>query len=156
MKVKLWNDNVYDHAEKFKGNVVTIPAGSFIELDIEEAYELKGQFTPMPPDDYSGDVRKFYKMLRVDAPKHAHATGAIQYIDPVTGKRYETAAQLADALKAHAHLQIRDELAEEEAKFATEARALVEKDAEIAALRAELAALSERRGPGRPKKVVNE
>jgi hypothetical protein len=154
MKIKVWNDNVYDHEERFKGKQVKIPAGEAIELDFEEAMELVSQFSAMPPEDYQGDVRRFHKKLRVDQPKHA-VISSVQFIDPVTGKRYDSAAQLAAALQAHAHLAVKDEQAEEAAKSASRVDALAAKEAEIEALKAQLAALEEKRGPGRPKKVAN-
>lgn len=42
--VKVWNKNVFDHEEKFKGDVIKIPAGGFIKMDRNEAVEFKSQF----------------------------------------------------------------------------------------------------------------
>ena len=42
--VKIWNNNTYDHEEKFKGQDVVIPAGGFIVMNKFEAVEFKSQF----------------------------------------------------------------------------------------------------------------
>ena len=43
-EVKVWNKNTFDHEEKFKGQVIKIPANSFIVMDRHEAVEFKSQF----------------------------------------------------------------------------------------------------------------
>ena len=42
--VRVWNKNVHDHEEKFKGVVYNIPAGGYIEMNHFEAVEFKSQF----------------------------------------------------------------------------------------------------------------
>lgn len=42
--VEVWNNNVYDHEEKFKGQTIRIPAGGFITMNRFEAAEFKSQF----------------------------------------------------------------------------------------------------------------
>ncbi len=156
-KVKVHNDNVHPHKEMFKGIEVVIPAKSFIEMDFEEACELKGQFTPIVYISEGNPDARFYKMLRVEWPKPEMTK--IEYRNPVTGARYDTAAQLAASLTEFDHLRVRDEDAERELRTGTTP------STEVAELRAELQELkdliraqvpAEKKGPGRPKKVVNE
>lgn len=153
-KVKVWNDNVFEHTEKFKGVMMTVPAGGSIEMDLEEAYEFVAQFTGLPEPDTQGDLRRFHKKLRVDAGG-AHLVEVPKYVNQVTGRVYQTQAELEASLAQFKDRAVKDE----EAERAAPARDLVaEKDAEIAALQARLAALEgngEKRGPGRPKKAAN-
>lgn len=44
--VKVWNTNTHDHQEKFKGTMITIKAGGYVEMTADEAVEFKGQFYP--------------------------------------------------------------------------------------------------------------
>lgn len=152
-KVKVWNDNVFEHTEKFKGAMITVPAGGSVEMDHEEAYEFVARYTGLPEPDFQGDIRRFHKKLRVEAG--AHLVEVPKYVNQVTGKVYQTQAELDASLSVFKDRAVRDE----DAERAAPARDLVaEKDAEIAALQARLAALEgngEKRGPGRPKKAAN-
>ncbi len=38
-RVKVWNDNTFDHVDKFKGKEISIPAGTFIEMDYFDAVD---------------------------------------------------------------------------------------------------------------------
>lgn len=43
---RIHNMNTVDHVEEFKGNIITIKAGGFIEMPYSEAVAFKGQFFP--------------------------------------------------------------------------------------------------------------
>ena len=100
-KVKVWNDNKYPHKESYKGDMVVIPAGGFVEMDWEEAIQFKGQFTGMAPlkatDDGLGGMGepdpKFFKMIRVDPPADdpVKDDGLVNH---ATGKRASDTAEL--------------------------------------------------------------
>lgn len=62
-QVRVWNDNKYEHREKFKGGMVIIPAGKYIEMNRDDAVLFKGQFTGMPENPR--DARGF-KMIRLE------------------------------------------------------------------------------------------
>ena len=152
-KVKVWNDNIYDFTSTFKGEKLTVPAGGFVLLDFEEAQEFRGQWSPMPPEDFAGDERTFYKMIRVEAGPAGYVvpTG---FINQVPGQRFETQKELDFSLEPYRGRLVKDELADKEANDASNNKeALLH--AEIARLRQELAEANEpeeKRGPGRPRK----
>lgn len=144
--VKVWNDNKYPHTERFKGTMLTIPAGGSIEMEFEEAMEFKGQFTaPIRGNDEQPDPR-YFKMIRVERPKVLDVK-----VDPLVchadGTKAENQDDLAKRLEHYRHLKVEDSNAEK-------AR-LDAQQKEIEALKAQvgrLMAQPEKRGPGRPRK----
>lgn len=144
--VKVWNDNVHPHTEKFKGGLISIPAKSCIEMEYEEAVEFQGQFTGVARLAKNGapDPAQF-KMIRVERPAVIERDDEL--VNHATGKRAATKEELAEALREFAGQRAYDKDAEEYAK-----KASAELRAENAKLAAELAALKEKRGPGRPPK----
>lgn len=66
MQAKVWNDNKYPHSEMFKGDEVYIPAGSFIEMDYQEAIQFKGQMAPVKFNHDGIGTPETYKMIRVE------------------------------------------------------------------------------------------
>ena len=87
-KVKVWNDNVHPHRERFRGDWIEIPAKSYIEMEWEDGVQFRGQFTgiaPIIPETGNPDPTRF-KMIRVEAPSEPifkdaplvnHATGEV-------------------------------------------------------------------------------
>lgn len=66
LKAKVWNDHSVDHKEKFKGDLVLIPAGKCIEMPVDEAYEFRGQFFPPVEDADGGQDPRSFKKIRVE------------------------------------------------------------------------------------------
>lgn len=99
--VKVWNDNVHPHTEKYKGDMITIPAGGFVEMEWEEGIQFKGQFTglaPIVPETGQPDARKF-KMIRVDAPATPIFKDA-PLVNHATGELAASQAELNAIVKA--------------------------------------------------------
>jgi hypothetical protein len=151
---KIWNDNVHPHSEMFKGTRITIPAKDFVEMEWEEAIELRSQFTGLAPLRADGTPDPaYYKMLRVDPP----ATPIFRdetLVNHADGKRAATKAELQEMLGKFSHRLVDDPDAE---KAASSQAALLQ--AENAALKDRLAAIEAKlnmgdshRGPGRPRK----
>jgi len=134
-KTKLWNDNDHEHREKFKGAEVVIPAKGFIEMDFEEACELKGQFTPIVMLAEGVPDPKSFKKLRVEWPKEPTAK-----VDPLVchadGSSAGSAQELAAKLLQFAPLLVKDEAAEAEARRKADAG-----EQRVAALEAQIAEL---------------
>jgi len=135
--VRVWNDNVHPFRQTFKGEEIAIPPRSFIMMDREEAIQFKGTFSPIERDGGGVPLPTSYKMIRVErtppSPEEREAVEA-QHVNPVTGRRFATKAELEADLKA----------------YATEHPDAVAHDAEA---EAEIKAQVPRRGPGRPKKA---
>lgn len=151
--VKVWNDNVHEFKQEFKGEKFVIPAKQFIEMEYEEAIDFKGSFSPMPPPDYSGDESLFFKMIRVEAPPPNSIYKDESHTNHLTGQQFASSDELARALAQVRHLVVKDPDAE---------RATPKND-EIAALKAQVAELAalvgakETKKPGpKPKNLAKE
>lgn len=69
MKVKVYNDDVKEYVEEYKGDIIRIPAKGFIIMDRGEAAGFMGQFTPIKIDPQSGEhtnLKKLRKEFIVD------------------------------------------------------------------------------------------
>jgi len=64
--VRVFNDNVHEHKEKFRGDWVIIPAGGFVTMNREDAVLFKSQFTPIMGKQGVRDDPRGYKMIRID------------------------------------------------------------------------------------------
>ncbi len=151
--VKVFNDNVHPHKERFKGEMIEIAAGGYVEMEYEEAVDFRGQFTGIAPISASGAPDpKFFKMIRVEKLK-APLFKDTSLVDPVTGKQHSSAAELRAVLSEYGHLRVTDPDAETESKseVAVLKEALAKQQAQIDALVA-AAVPAEKRGPGRPRK----
>ncbi len=113
MIVKVFNDNVHDHKEDFKGTKLLIPAKGYIEMEYEEAVQFQGQCTGVAPqgEDGAPDAR-FYKMIRVEhvAPELVFKDDALT--NHLTGKKASSADELRAVLAEFAHLRVSDKDAE--------------------------------------------
>lgn len=69
MLVRVWNDNQFDHTEKFRGETITVKAGDFIEMEREDAVLFKSAF--YPPKFNKGGVqeRESMKIIRIEPIK---------------------------------------------------------------------------------------
>ena len=148
-QVKVWNDHTIDHVERFKGEVIKIPAGGHIIMDYIDAEDFKGQYFGMRMLGPNNPDPKTFKMIRVEKPLEPvvkpdpnvfHATGQVM------GSPAEVIA-MANALKA-----LKPELAVEDRELDNSAAAM---KAENEALKAQLAELQAKRKPGRPAKAAN-
>lgn len=149
--VKVYNDNAHPHKERFKGEMIEIPAGGHIEMEYEEAMDFRGQFTGIAPVGPNGapDAR-FFKMIRVEKLKEPLFKDT-SLLNPVTGKVHSSAEELRAVLSEYGHLRVTDPDAETAQKSQVEQLAAIvaKQQAQIEAL---LAAQPEKRGPGRPRK----
>lgn len=73
MKVKVWNKNVHPHSEMFRGDMINIPAGEFVEMEFMDAVQFKGQMSRRLSDaDGAQDPRSF-KMIQIEEVKQSKA-----------------------------------------------------------------------------------
>ena len=66
MKVRIVNNNVFDHVEKFRGDTVRIPAGGFIEMEREDAVLFKSNFFPPKFNGNGLQTPESMKMLKLE------------------------------------------------------------------------------------------
>lgn len=67
--VRVYNDNVYPHKERFKGDIIEIAPKKFITMDFFDAVEFLGQYTPIKVDGGGAALPESYKMLRIVKPE---------------------------------------------------------------------------------------
>lgn len=115
--VKVWNDNKFDNTEKFKGNLITIKAGKFIEMTEDEAEMLLGQFKPMKFDHNDQPTPDSFKMLRIERdPLHKFEADP-EFTCMLDGKKFPTQEALSAHIKANYSDKVFvDPLAEKEMK----------------------------------------
>lgn len=66
MQGKVTNLNVHDFTDKFKGKVITIPAGESITMPYDEAIMFKSKYYPPEWDGNNVQKPTSYKMIRVE------------------------------------------------------------------------------------------
>ena len=66
MMVKVWNDNIHDFKQKFRDDVIFIPAKGFVELEEDDAHNFVCQYSP-PVVDASGNQKtESYTILVIE------------------------------------------------------------------------------------------
>lgn len=123
--VKVWNDNVYEYKETFKGELKLIPAKGYIEMEYEDAIDFKGAYSPIITDGNGNHLPQGFKMIRVEQPPVIPAP-ELKLVNHATGAIAATPEALRAMLLEHSHLNVKDESAE---------KSLAE---ELAAARAEI------------------
>lgn len=69
MKVKVWNDNIFPHRERFKGEFIDIPAKAFVEMEEDDAIMFRGQFSSIVTDADGRPKQESFKMIRIEKPE---------------------------------------------------------------------------------------
>ena len=64
--VRVYNDNIYEHREEFRGVEVIIPSKGFVEMNRDDAVLFKSQFTPILKGRGGIDDPRGFKMLRIE------------------------------------------------------------------------------------------
>lgn len=72
--VKVWNDNVHDFSQVFKGDRITIKAGEYIEMDYWEAKSFLGKGSPILRDAAGVPRPESFKKLRIEGKPSAFET----------------------------------------------------------------------------------
>jgi hypothetical protein len=131
-KWKVWNmhPNGLTHKEKFKENLIEIPAGQYVEMDYEDAVQFRGQFFPMRKDAMGQPDPKSFKVIKIEKPTDEAPIAAKEFICHIDGAKFPSQALLDAYIKTnHDGKAFKDDRLDEQ----------IEK--EVA-----------RKGPGRPPK----
>jgi glycine/serine hydroxymethyltransferase len=120
--VKVWNDNIYPHVEKFKGKEVHIPSKEFIEMDYDDAKQFQGQYKAPVISGQGHDPRGF-KKIRVENPPKAAPNPLMNHANGAVAPNEEA---LKESMKEYAHMAVREEkVAENKLRKANEEHAAV-------------------------------
>ena len=109
-KVELWNDGVKDYSEKFRGEMLTIPARSHIVMEDPDASQFMGQMVPFRKDGQGNQLTE--KRLR--KVYITEATEAAKTKCMLCSKEFKTPTELEVHAVEHAHAMV-DEKAKEAA-----------------------------------------
>lgn len=119
------------HREKYKEQMITIPAGGFVLMDYEDAVQFRGQYFPMKKNAQGAPDPASFKVIHLE-PDNAEVKAApVEFICHFDGRKFPTQSALDQYLtENYADKTFKDEALEETIKEETQ----------------------ERRGPGRPAK----
>lgn len=111
----VYNDNKYDYKERFKGEIIKIPAGGSIEMDFFDAMLFKSQMPPNIELDGNGIQKpESYKMLRVVKKGHEPIVKVSQFACHSCSEEFMTEAAYKNHVKAKHLADMVDEEAVEE------------------------------------------
>jgi hypothetical protein len=120
--VKVFNDNIYPHVEKFKGKEIHIASKDYIEMDYDDAKQFQGQYKAPVISGQGHDPRGF-KMIRVENPPQAKANPLVNHANGSVAANEE---ELKASLKEYAHMAVREEkVAENKLRKANEEHSAV-------------------------------
>ena len=139
MQVKVWNDNDWDHVEKFQGKSVTVPSKGYVMMEYYDAIVFRGQFTGIRKDKHNQPLLQYRKMIRIEEPKQGQVFNMRDnFVCQADGKKFSSQKELDQHIEANYKDQ---QITDEEAELAAKAWANVIAEAQV------------KRGPGRPKRV---
>lgn len=114
MKAKVYNDNKYEYRENFKGEMIVIAPGNFVEMDFEDAIEFKSAFPNVIKPDFDGagnQKPETFKMIRVEKGDYGEPAAAEEkFTCPQCGDELAT----EEALDRHIDKNHLDELMDQE------------------------------------------
>ena len=109
MLVKVWNDNIYDYSEKFRGNLISIPAKQFIEMDEDDAHNFKVAFTFPHKDEQGRPDPRHFKKIRIEFPEDYRPLEPDPLVVHATGQKAASVEQLAKILESLSDRLVKDE-----------------------------------------------
>jgi len=110
--VRVYNKNKFDHAEKFRGAVIEIKAGEYIEMEREDAVLFKSAFKQPMYDKGGVQTIESYKMISIGTipDKKPEPKGPPEY--PCMACDF--VAQSNSGLKSHSRAKHSDIMVEDE------------------------------------------
>ncbi len=94
--VRVYNDNIYPHKEKFKGEEIYIPPKCFVEMEFYDAVEFKGQYTPIVVDGGGAPIPQSFKMIRIVQPDGFQLEDSKKIVCNSCGKQFDSSKELDD------------------------------------------------------------
>lgn len=119
--VRVYNKKPFDHVEKFRGQMLTIKSGDFVEMDREDAVLFKSQFFPPKFGKDGLQEVESMKMITIEPiPEEVRknqapdVTASNEFVCMACGFTAKSKAGLVSHTKAnHAGQMIDDEAREE-------------------------------------------
>jgi hypothetical protein len=126
-KWRVWNKHPegLTHTEKFREETVSIPAGSYILMEYEDAVQFRGQFFPMLRDAQGAPDPKGFKCIQLEKhPEESEETiMPVEFICHNDGAKFPTQALLDSYVKQnYSENAFTDEAIEDEIKRQAKAK----------------------------------
>lgn len=102
MQVKVHNDNIYPYQEEFRGKLISIPVGEYVEMDEDEAGYFLEKFTFPKKDSQGRPDPQFFKKLRIERPPKVKLDDDL--VCHANGQKAATKEELAAVLGNFAHM----------------------------------------------------
>lgn len=134
-KWRVWNKHPegMTHKEKFREELIEIPAGKYVLMDYEDAVQFRGQMTPMKRKPTGEPDPAGYKCIFLEKHDGEADTVPTKFICHIDGREFPSQALLDAYVKQnYSDASFRDEAIEEELAQTT------------------------KRGPGRPPKMKEQ
>lgn len=106
MQAKVWNRGTNEYSEMFKGKMVVIPAGGFVEMDAHEANTFRGQFTAPIRDTQGRDLNPKPLFVEVIRPLEAEKEETKSFVCQKDGSIWPS----EEALNNHIAKNFKDSL----------------------------------------------
>lgn len=103
MKWRVYNMHPqgFTHTEKFRDEMISIKAGSFVLMDYEDAVLFKGQYFPTKMDAMNQQDPKTFKCIKIEAEEAGSKPELIKtYVCHVDGKEFPSKAELEAYVQA--------------------------------------------------------
>jgi len=97
---RIWNNSDKEYKEKFRGQLITIPARGFHEMEYYDAVMFFGQYVRPEKDDSGNYIN--CKPLRLEKIASGSTATSTKFISHADGKVFATAEELDAHLKANA------------------------------------------------------
>jgi hypothetical protein len=110
--VRVYNKNQFDHSEKFRGALVEIKAGEFVDMEREDAVLFKSAFKQPMYDKGGVQTMESYKMITIEPipNQKPEAKGPTEY--PCMACDF--VAQSKSGLKSHSRAKHQDIMIDED------------------------------------------
>jgi hypothetical protein len=102
MKVKVWNENVHEFKQEFRGEKWTIPAKGFVEMEDDYAHNFLCSYSPIEVDADGAQKPQSFKRLRIEGHGNAFSH------DPLTCQACNYKAVSKKDLLTHTNERLND------------------------------------------------
>lgn len=118
--VRVYNDNIYEHRENFRGKEIIIPSKGFVEMNKDDAVLFKSQFTPIVRGRGGVDDPKGFKMLRIEFTPEVVKDIVAEQEEALSCQACDFKAQSKAGLAAHIRAKHAHQMIDQDAREALE------------------------------------
>lgn len=109
MRVRVYNDNSYPYKEMYKGELIDIPAGKYVEMEFEDAVDFKGTYVPIKVDGGGTPLKQSYKKIRIVKPADFKNESPEFFLCQSCGEKFTSQSELDSHIDSKHLNQMADE-----------------------------------------------